>query len=67
MSERKRFDCIEYKRTVQAEHASANAGLRPEEIRKRRSEWLETSDNPAARVWRKLREAERASTVTRDG
>lgn len=54
MKMEKTFDCIAYKRAIQAKHAAANRGLSGEEKMRRRAEWLEDSDNPAARLWRDL-------------
>lgn len=56
MNSQKPFDCIEYKRAIQEKHASGFAGLRPEEVLQKRGEWLEQSDNPAARLWRKMKQ-----------
>ncbi len=51
----KPFDCIAYKRGIQEKHATENRDLSPEEKIRRRTEWLEKSSNPAARLWRRLR------------
>jgi hypothetical protein len=51
---RKAFDCIEYKRAIQQKHAVENRGLSHEESRSRRAEWLKSSKNPAAALWRHM-------------
>ena len=55
MKKQKTFDCIEYKRKIQSEHATQEEGLSDKEIIKKRTDWLETSDNPAAKLWRELK------------
>jgi len=54
MTAEKPFDCIAYKRAVQAKHAEQNRGLAPPEKTRRRAEWLKKSGNPAARLWRDM-------------
>jgi len=54
MNSEKQFDCVEYKRAIQARHAAESRGLSPDEKLKRRAEWLRESDNPAARLWREM-------------
>ena len=54
MTADKAFDCIAYKRAVQAKHAKQNRGLAPPEKTRRRAEWLKKSGNPAARLWRDM-------------
>ena len=66
MSKKKAFDCIEYKRAIQAKHAAETAGLSVDEEIKRRQEWLATSDNPAAQLWRKMKEAQAASSAAKE-
>jgi len=60
MKKQETFDCVMYKRAVQAKHAAANRGLSGEEKMRRRAQWLEDSDNPAARLWRELAASETA-------
>ena len=54
MSKKKEFDCVEYKRSIQAKHAADTQTLGPEEKAEHRARWLAESENPAARLWREL-------------
>jgi hypothetical protein len=54
MSKDKPFDCVDYKRSVQERHAEEQKGLSAEERIRLRAEWLEKSDNPAAKAWRMM-------------
>jgi len=63
MSASEPFDSLKYKWDIQAKHASDAAHLTPEEERNRRTEWLNTSDNPAAKTWRKLQAAQQHSAT----
>ena len=58
MRMKKEFDCVEMKNVVQAKHRKDYQGLSDEEVRRRIHERLAKSDHPAARLWRKLVEAE---------
>ena len=51
MKKVKTFDCVEMKNEIQAKLAKEHEGLSDEEIRRRRQQWLETSDDPLARWW----------------
>lgn len=54
MTTKKEFDCIEYKRAIQAKHAAETRTLSPNEKTTRRAQWLAESDNQAAQLWREL-------------
>lgn len=54
MKATKTFDCVEMKNEIQADLAKEYGGLTEEEIEARRREKLNTSDHPAARLWRRL-------------
>ncbi|RJP25129.1 MAG: hypothetical protein C4527_17525 [Candidatus Omnitrophota bacterium] len=51
---KKKFDCVEMKNAIQAQLRKEYEGLSDEEIRTRIKHKLETSDTPAARLWRRL-------------
>ena len=61
------FDCVEYKRGVQAKHAAECGTLSPEENLQRRTEWLSRSDNPAARLWREMQNKRQTAVTARPG
>ena len=61
MTTEKPFDCVEYKRVVQAKHAIENRPLSPEEKQQRRAQWLDESDNPAARLWREMNKKQKVA------
>jgi hypothetical protein len=65
MTTKKEFDCIEYKRAIQAKHAAETQSLSPEEKMKHRSRWLAESDNQAARLWRELCSRQAAAARSR--
>ncbi len=50
----KTFDCVEMKNSIQAKLAKEHEGLSSEEIRRRRREWLETSNDEMALFWRRI-------------
>ncbi len=56
MKEPKLFDAVEMKNRIQAQLRKEHEGLSGEEIERRRRVWLETSDDPAAKWWRSVRE-----------
>jgi hypothetical protein len=53
----KTFDCVEKKNAIQAEQRREWKGLPDEEVRRRIQQRLETSKDPLARKWRRLRNA----------
>lgn len=53
MKTEKTFDCVAYKRMVQAKHAEENAGLTPEERVQKLEDWAERSNDPMAKWWRR--------------
>jgi hypothetical protein len=53
----KTFDCVEMKNAIQAQQRREWKGLSDEEMRRRIQKRLQTSDDPLARKWRRLREA----------
>ena len=57
MMKNKTFDCVKMKNEIQAKLRQEYDALTPEEIRKRRREKLETSDDLIARKWRRLIQA----------
>jgi len=63
MKKGKVFHCVEYKQDIQARHAKENRKLSLEERIQRRSDWLENSDNPAARLWRQMSRKQLAETA----
>jgi len=65
MSSDKPFDCVEYKRAVQARHAAESRTLSPDEKREQRTQWLSGSDNPAARLWREMNKRLKATVSSR--
>jgi hypothetical protein len=67
MSANKPFDCVEYKRAIQARHAAEDQALGPEEKSQRRAQWLSHSDNPAARLWREMQQRQQAAVTARPG
>ena len=60
--ERKEFDCVQMKGTVQARLRSDFAGLSDEEERTHIAHELDTSDDPVARKWRRIRQGREALT-----
>ena len=50
----KSFDCVAYKRAIQEKHLAATQGLSHRERARQRQQWLNQSDNPAVRLWRKM-------------
>ena len=50
----KAFDCVEYKYAIQERHIAETQGLTSEQKTQRRRQWLDESDNPAARLWREM-------------
>ena len=67
MKAEKPFDCVAYKRAVQEKHAAESRNLSAEEKLRRRKEWLDKSDNPAARVWREMGRKKEALHARRKG
>jgi hypothetical protein len=65
MTSEERFDCVEYKRAVQARHAAECGTLSPDQKRERRTQWLRESENPAARLWRELNKKLKATVSSR--
>jgi hypothetical protein len=65
MTSDKPFDCVEYKRAIQARHAAESGALRPEEKLQRRTQWLSRSDNPAARLWREMNKRQPSAVSSR--
>lgn len=63
MIKAKDFDCVELKNSIQQRLRAERAGLSDVEIEEVRRQRLETSDHPAAALWRKLVARERDSTV----
>ena len=61
----KRFDCVEYKRLVQARRAAESRTLSHDEKRDQRTQWLSRSDNPAAQLWREMNERLKATVSSR--
>jgi len=51
---KKSFDCVEMKNRLQVELREREALLGPEEVRRRRRQWLATGDDDLARWWRSL-------------
>ena len=49
---KKAFDCVEMKNRLQAALQEQELRLGPEEIRKRRQQWLATGEDGLARWWR---------------
>ena len=56
----KSFDCIAYKRAIQQKLFSESEGMTLEEKARQRTEWLATSNNPAAQLWRELQAKSKA-------
>ena len=52
----RKFDCVEMKNRIQRELLEEEARIGEEEVRRRRREWLATSDSPLARLWREASE-----------
>lgn len=50
----KSFDCVEMKNRLQAEMREREALPGPEEARRKRQQWLATSDDALAKWWRSL-------------
>ena len=50
----KRFDCVRMKRRVQAKRRREYKGLTDEEVRRRITKRLATSDDIVARKWRRI-------------
>jgi hypothetical protein len=57
------FDCVEYKHAIQERHIAETQGLTSEQKTQRRRQWLEQSDNPAAKLWREMVLKQAAQTV----
>lgn len=55
MKSQKTFDCLEYKRAIQAKHAENRAGLPSSVVAKDRRNWLDTSSEAIPRLWREMR------------
>jgi len=55
MKQKKRFDCVEMKREIQAKLLDEHRHLGGEEFERRRREWLEKSEDPLALWWRSLK------------
>ena len=53
----KTFDCVGTKDTIQARQRREWKGMSDEEVRRRIQQRLETSDDPLARKWRRLKKA----------
>ena len=54
----KSFDCVEMKNAIQAKRLAEWQALSDEEVRESIRRRLATSDDPVARWWRKIQEAE---------
>ena len=54
MNQARSFDCVAYKRAIQEKHEAATRGLSPHEKARQRQQWLNQSNNPAARLWREM-------------
>jgi hypothetical protein len=54
MTASKAFDCVKYKHAIQERHIAETQGLMPEQRTLRRRQWLDASDNPAAKLWREM-------------
>lgn len=65
MTNNQPFDCVEYKRAIQAKHAAESGTLSPEEKLTRRTQWLNQSDNPAAQLWREMKKRQEAAVSSR--
>lgn len=50
----KRLDCVELKNRIQREMLEEEERIGEEDARRRRREWLMTSDSPLARLWREV-------------
>ena len=48
----KEFDCVAMKNRIQREMLEEEQRLGEREAKRRRRQWLETSDSPLARLWR---------------
>ena len=57
MKPKKKFDCVEMKNAVQNRLVKERRSVGDREFERRHREWLETSDDPLARWWRRLKEA----------
>jgi len=55
MKAKKTFDCVAMKDAIQAKLRKERQGMTDEEIREHIRRKLETSDDPVARLWRKLK------------
>lgn len=55
MKSQKTFDCLEYKRTIQAKHAENQAGLPPAVVSRERQNWLSTSSETMPKLWREMK------------
>jgi hypothetical protein len=56
MKKAKEFDCVEMKRELQEKRRQRYEGLSDEEIMTSTAEYLETSDDPLAQKWRRLKD-----------
>ncbi len=65
MNSDREFDCVEYKRAIQARHAAESRTLSADEKLKRRAEWLSESENPAARLWREMSKKQKTPVSSR--
>lgn len=54
MSAAKSFDCIEFKRKAQQEYAQATGDFSPQDEIAHLRSWVETSNDPMARLWRRI-------------
>lgn len=55
MTTNEQFDCIEYKRAIQAKHAAETQALSAREKIERRAQWLAESRSKAAQLWREMK------------
>ena len=61
MTKKKHFDCVAYKRAVQEKHFADTQGLSGEQKINARTQWLENSHNPAAKLWRRMTQKREAA------
>jgi len=54
MTAKKKFDCVEMKNAIQAKMLEERRQLGEAEVIRRHRQWLASSDDPLARLWRCL-------------
>ena len=67
MKTKKTFDCVEMKNAIQARHRQEFEGLSDEEVRRRITERLATSDDVVARKWRAIVRAQQTTSLSGSG